>query len=218
MRLLVLACVLGAFCFAATAQSDPVLKVDFSNPELSPAKWSLVLHPDGSAHFHTDPGAMTAKQLGTIEPGMIDRDVFLSKDFTGRMFDTVRHHKLLADGCESHLKVAFQGWKKITYSGPDGNGSCEFNYSKNRDIQSLGESLVAVASTIIEGARLELLMQHDPLGLDKEMDFLKEASQDGRLQQMCAIQGILTRLEDDPAVMERVRKRARSLLAESSSK
>ncbi len=92
----------------------------------------------------------------------------------------------------------------MSYSGPDGDGSCEFNYSKNKDIQSLGESLVAVASTIIEGARLELLLQHDPLGLDKEMGFLKEASADGRLQQMCAIQGILTKLKDDPAVMERV--------------
>jgi hypothetical protein len=209
---------LASAVLALPAQGDrsSVLKVDFANPGLTPAKWTLVLRADGSAHFHTDPGSITAPRSQVIEPAAVDRDVQLSQDFANRVFDTVHHHNLLNESCESHLKVAFQGWKKMTYSGPDGAGSCEFNYSKNRDIQSLGESLVAVASTIIEGARLELLLQHDPLGLDQEMEYLKEASADGRLQQMCAIQGILTKLKDDPSVMERVRRRARLLLAESA--
>jgi hypothetical protein len=64
----------------------------------------------------------------------------------------------------------------------------------------------------VEGARLELLLQHDPLGLDKEMEFLKEAKEDGRLKEMCAIQPIFNKLADDPEVMERVRRRARMLL------
>jgi hypothetical protein len=113
------------------------------------------------------------------------------------------------------MKVAFQGWKKLTYNGPDGTGSCTFNYSKDKDIESLGESLVAVAGAIVEGARLEILLQHDRLGLDKEMDYLMEAAEDGRVQQVCTIRGILQRLADDPEVMERVRKRARVLLARS---
>lgn len=192
-----------------------VLRVDYSNPGLTPAKWTLELHPDGSAHFHSDPGPTTATELHVIEPGPVDRDIQLSQEYATYAFQTVRRHKILADGCESHLKVAFQGWKKISYSGPDGSGGCEFNYSKNKEIQELGDSFVAVASTIVEGARLELLLQHDPLGLDKEMEFLKEASDDGRLKEMCAIQPILTRLADDTGVMERVRKRARMLLEES---
>jgi hypothetical protein len=196
----------------------PMVTVDFSNPGLSPPKWTMVIHPDGSAHFHAEPGEEPAEKPRTIEPGAIDRDVTLSKDFADRVFATIHQHDLLREQCESHLKVAFQGWKKITYSGPDGEGSCQFNFSKSKDIQALGDSMVAVASTIIEGVRLELLLRHDPLGLDQEMEYLKEASTDGRLQQMCAIQGILTKLQDDPDVMERVRKRARMLLTESSSK
>jgi hypothetical protein len=215
MRSLVWGCLLAVATWTVSAQSDPVVKVDFSNPELSPAKWTLILRPDGSAHFHADPGTVTAQKLRTIEPGTIDRNVSLSPEFAARVFDSVRHHRLGGESCESHLKVAFQGWKKITYAGPDGEQSCEFNYSKNKEIQALGESMVAVASTIVEGARLELLLQHDPLGLDKEMDYLREASDDGRLQQMCAIREILTKLEDDPAVMERVRKRARTLLTDT---
>jgi hypothetical protein len=109
--------------------------------------------------------------------------------------------------------VAFQGWKKLSYSGPEGQGGCEFNYSKDKDIQSLGDALVAVAGTILEGARLEMLRQHDPLGLDQETEYLVEAVGDGRAQQLCAIRGILERLAGDEGVMERVRKRARELLA-----
>ena len=91
----------------------------------------------------------------------------------------------------------------------------QFNYSKDKEIEGLGESLVAVAASILEGARLENLLQHDRLGLDKEMEYLLEAAKDGRVQQVSTIHPILQRLADDQGVMERVRKRARELLARS---
>ena len=56
-----------------------------------------------------------------------------------------------------------------------------------------------------------------PLGLDKAIQFVVEASGDGRMQQICAIRNILERLEDDPRVLDRVRKQARLLLARSGS-
>jgi hypothetical protein len=199
------------------ADSASVVRVDYSNPGLYPAQWTLVLHPDGSGHFHAEGGNKPSDEDGTILPAKVDRDVTLSNEFTNHVFQTVHDSRILHGKCESHLKVAFQGLKKINYSGPDGEGGCEFNYSSVREIQDLGESLVAVGSTLIEGARLELLLQHDPLGLDKAIQFVVEASDDGRLQQICAIRDILERLEDDPHVLERVRKRARMLLARSGS-
>lgn len=219
MRILGLAALLATAAWALPTGADAgqELRIEFSNPALSPASWTLVLHPDGRGHFHSDAGELTAAKLHAIEPGTVDRDVQLSEPFAGKAFETVhRLHDLSHINCESHLKVAFQGWKKLTYTGPDGAGSCEFNYSKDRDLQALGESFVAVASTIVEGARLELLLHHDPLGLDQEMQFLQEASQDGRIQQVEAIRGILEQVEADTSVMERVRKRARLLLAASS--
>jgi hypothetical protein len=216
MRALLLAVAAIVVVLPTYAAPGSELRVDFANPALIPSVWTLVIHPDGSAHFHSDRGTTVAAPLQMIEPVTVDRDVQLSEEFADRVFETVHRHKFFNEGCESHLKVAFQGWKKLTYTGPDGNGSCQFNYAKDHDIQTLGESIVAVASTILEGARLELLRQHDPLGLDKEMGYLLEASEDGRLQQICAIRGILQRLEDDPDVMERVRRQARTLLAQSS--
>ena len=72
-----------------------------------------------------------------------------------------------------------------------------------------------MAPTILEGAKLATLLLHDRLGLDEEMEYLMDASGDGRVQQICAIRGILERLADDPGVMERVRKRAKALLGKA---
>ncbi len=215
MKILLLGLLTAVFALPAHGQGDPVLRMDYSNPGLTPSRWTLTLHLDGSGHFYARRGSSTAEPPLAMEPESVDREVRLNEQFARQVFDTVRHQHFLNAKCESHLKVAFQGWKKISYSGPDGQGSCEFNYSRNKEIQQLGESLVAVASTILEGARLELLLQHDPLGLDKEMEFIVESAGDGRLQQICAIRGILERLDGDPAVLDRVRKRARKLLAQS---
>ena len=148
-----------------------------------------------------------------IEAPNIDRDVAVSKDFAAHAFQAAKSHNWFNVGCESHLKVAFQGWKTLAYTGPAPHGSCTFNYSRDKDIQALGESMQAVAQTIIEGARLELLLQHDRLGLDQEMEFLTEEFEDGRAQEVYAIHDILERLAGDDQVLDRVRKRAQNLLA-----
>jgi hypothetical protein len=211
---------LAGLPLGAWAASAPEFQVDYSNPGLSPSHWTLTLHPDGWGHFHSDRrGAAAGGSQGSgtesgneIQTPDVDRDVRVSAEFTERVFQTVRLHNLHSSDCESHLKVAFQGWKKLSYSGPEGVGGCEFNYSKDKDIQALGDSLVAVAGTILEGARLETLLQHDRLGLDSEMEYVAEASKDGRLKEIGAIRAVLDRLADDPDVMARVRRRAKVML------
>jgi len=212
-----LALFMTAFALPSQGQAGPVVQVDFSNSGLIPSHWTLTLHPDGSGHFRSERDktpAATPQAYGSsgLDAPDQDRDVQLSAQFAGRLFQAARNYRWFSVDCESHRKVAFQGWKKLSYSGPEGQGSCEFNYSSDKGIQALGDSLVSVADTILEGARLEKLLQHDRLGLDKEMEYIVEAQADGRLQEIGAIRSILARLADDAGVMERVRKRARLLL------
>ena len=215
MRTAVLVLAAAALALPLRSETGPVLQVEFSNPGLSPSHWILTIHPGGNGHFRSERGNAPPKDPQTIDAPNVDRDIQLSASFAERVFQTVRNRKWVNVDCESHLKVAFQGWKKLTYSGPDGPGVCTFNYSKDKEIQALGDSLVSVAGTILTGARLEMLLQHDPLGLDQETEYLVEAARDGRAQQICAIRGILERLAEDQGVMERVRKRARVLLAKA---
>jgi hypothetical protein len=203
---------LGYTVPAVGAQS-PSIQVDFSNPELTPPQWTLVIHPDGSGHFRSQPEQSPEGEQKVIEVPRVDRDIQVSKDFAKQAFDAAKHHHWFNEKCESHLKVAFQGWKTFTYSGREGQGSCTFNFSRDNDIQQLGDSMVAVSETILEGARIEVLLEHDRLGLDEEMEFLTQAFADGRAQQVDAIRDILERLAGDDEVLERVRKRARNLLA-----
>ena len=205
---------------AAHAQAppvaDPTIQVDFSDPGLSPPQWTLTLRPDGTGHFRSQMGKPPADAGQGLFPPAVDRDIQLSAAFAARVFDAAGRHRWFNEPCESHLKVAFQGWKTLTYTGLQGQGSCTFNYSKDKEIQSLGDSLEGVAETILEGARLEMLLQHDKLGLDAEIEFLTEAAGDGRAQQICVIRDTLDRLAQDDTVLERVRRRARMLLAHDS--
>jgi len=199
----------------AAPAPDPEIQVDFSNPELSPPQWTLILHSDGNGHFRSQMAPKAAAK--EIEAPSIDRDIQVSKEFAGRVFDTARRHNWFNVQCESHLRVAFQGWKTLMYTGSAQHGSCTFNYSRDKDIESLGESMQAVAQTILEGARLEVLLQHDRLGLDQEMEVLTEEFDDGRAQEVYAIRDILERLAQDDDVLERVRKRAQTLLARGTT-
>ncbi|HUV68267.1 MAG TPA: hypothetical protein VMW15_01305 [Terracidiphilus sp.] len=187
--------------------------VDFSNPALSPSHWTLTLHRDGSGHFHSEHGDQSQGGLQQMEAPDVDRSIHVSPEFAQRVFLIAQRHKWFNDKCESHLKVAFQGWKKLSYVGPEGQGACTFNYSQDKDIQALGDEIVAVAETVGEGARLEMLLQHDRLGLDREIEFACQAVQDGRMRQIGVIKPILERLAGDDEVLDRVRKQARILLA-----
>jgi hypothetical protein len=200
---------------SGSATAGPVIEVDYTNPGLMPSHWVLTLSLDGAGHFWSEnPKMEQAAVQGQPPPApMVDRDIRVSAAFAAHVFDVARHHSLFAEECDSHLKVAFQGWKKLSYRGPEGQGSCVFNYAKDKQMEGLGESLVAVAETIVEGSRLDWLLRYDPLGLDHEMEYVMDGAGDGRLQEFGTIRGILEKLVQDEGVLERVRKRARMLLA-----
>ena len=200
-----------------SASADPVITVDYSNPGLAPSAWTLTVHPDGTAHFTSEMAPPPRESKGELGIPKIDRDIQVSPRFAAGIFATAEHHSWFNQQCESHQKVAFQGNKKVSYRGPHGSGSCTFNYSKDKEIESLGDSLVAVASTVMEGVKLELLLQHDPLGLDREIEALASAAHEGRAQQLNAITDILQHLAQDDHVMDKVRKQATLLLARGDS-
>jgi hypothetical protein len=220
LALLVLSASACAPCLRgqASRMSNGVIVTEFSNPALSPDHWTLTLQPDGDGHFRSERGDPPPTGAPEMDASNVDREFRVSTQFARHVFQVAAEKRWFNVECESHMKVAFQGWKKLTYTGPEGHGSCTFNYSKDKEIQALGDSLTGVAQTLLEGARLEMLLQHDPLGLDKEMEYLTEAVKDGRLKQIEAIQGILEKLDGDQEVLERVRKRARALLAQAGDK
>ena len=210
-----LASAAGCLICPAMAQQAGVFEIDFTNAGLVPAHWRLKVNPEGSGQFDADGGQASPQDKNGILVGDVHRPIQLSPEFTARIFATARERKLFQFPCESHMKVAFQGTKRLSYSGPEGNGACEFNYSKDKQIQALGDSLMAVENTLLYGARLEKLLQHDRLGLDREMESLAMAAHDGSAIEVGAIREILARIASDEQVLERARRKARLLLTQA---
>jgi hypothetical protein len=211
-------CGVALTVFAASVSvgaQTPTVTVDYKNPGLTPSHWVLAMHLDGSAQFDSDGAAPTPGGPRTIEAGDIHRPVHLSQPFVDQVFAVARDRKLFSFPCESHMKVAFQGTKHLSYSGPEGEGSCEFNYSKDKQIESLANSLIAVELTLLSGARLEKQMQHDKLGLDAELESLSAAVHEGNALEVGTIREILTRIATDPDVLDRARRKARALLTQA---
>ena len=204
---------LCAVMFARSVCGQETVTLEYLNENLQPSHWVLTIHSDGSGKYDSFPGEGAGTDGNRIREVEVHRRLHLSQKFVERVFATAHQRNLFHYQCESRLKVAFQGEKRLSYDGPDGSGSCSYNYSKDNQIQALGESLLAVESTIEFGERLEVLEQHDRLGMDREMAALYEASQSGSALEVGAIQETLERIVADEQVLERVRRKARLLLA-----
>jgi hypothetical protein len=208
---------LAGFGEGATGQTpqSAQFQMDFTDAQLTPAHWTLKLNPDGSGYFDAEGGNFADGGDKQIVAGDVHRPVQLSAEMTGRVFSTARAKKLFAYPCESHMKVAFQGTKRLSYSGPEGSGACEFNYSKDKEIEDLQNSLLGVETTILSGARMEKLLQHDRLGLDAELENLTTWVREGNAQEIGTIRETLNKIASDEEVMDRARRKARLLLTQA---
>jgi hypothetical protein len=187
----------------------------YENKQLQPAKYSFLIDESGSGHFHSQPGdpppADTVSYQTLAEAQ--DRPVQLSRPVVERIFSTARAQKFFAIKCEDGKdKVAFQGMKQLSYQGPDGSGSCTYNWSKSGAIEKLTTIFESIAFTLEEGRRLEVEHKHDRLALDGELGDLLSAVKDGRAIEVQSIQPILQKIAEDDAVLERARIRAKKLL------
>jgi hypothetical protein len=148
----------------------------YENQQLQPAKYTLMIHESGSGEFHSEPGGTAIPDTASYSPlaQPLTRPIQLTPAVAGRVFAVARREKFFAVGCEdTRDKVAFQGAKQLSYEGPDGSGSCSYNWSKLGEIQKLTVTLESIAFTLEEGRRLELEHKHDRLALDAELEMLR---------------------------------------------
>jgi hypothetical protein len=143
----------------------------------------------------------------------LDRPIRISKAVRDGMFAAARKNKLFAFSCDNGGKnIAFQGTKTLAYEGPEGKGSCMYNWSKNAQIDKLTDQFEAIAATVDEGSKLQRQYEHGRLSLDSEMEVLDQMVHDGRAIELENIAPILQTLAGDEAVLQRVQRRARAML------
>jgi hypothetical protein len=203
---------------ALTADVTPMAQIRFTyeNPKLQPQKYVLTVEQDGTGHFRSEGSGQSDGQSMSSEPQ--DRPIHISRTLREAMFTAARKSKLFAFPCDDGGKnVAFQGTKTLEYAGPEGKGSCVYNWSKNAQIEKLTDQFEAMASTLDEGSRLQRQYEHGRLSLDSEMEILEQMVHEGRAIELENIAPILQTLAGDEAVLQRVQRRARALLEVAKS-
>jgi hypothetical protein len=205
---------LGSVLVAAAQPANTArIRFIFENPKLQPASYVLDINEDGTGHFHSQPGSASSSDAEAIAPQAVTTDIKIDDPLRNSLFKTARSHNHFDVACESTKpKVAFTGKKALQYTGPDGDGSCTFNWSRDQQIMKIADDLIAVAYTLEVGRRLTVEHEHNRLGLDAELEELQDAAKSGRAQQIQNIAPQLEGIASDENVMERARLRARQLL------
>ena len=201
-----------ALLLPAAGHAQATLTFTFDNPALQPAKYTFVVREDGTGRYQSTPGSAPVE--GALQPEPLDRPITLPDPMRTRLFALARKNHLFATGCDyGNTKIAFTGKKTFAYAGPEGTGSCTFNYARNQQVGQGADDLIAVATTLEEGRKLQLLLQHDKLGLNAEMEILSDEQASGRAQALANIAPVLRAIAADPDVLNHTRTRAEALLS-----
>jgi hypothetical protein len=214
----------NAFAFAAqtaapaadpSATKQAEVSFQFDRNGLPVPRFTLRIREDGTASYQADQAETpaTANSMRGQAAQHIDRSVNLTRGTVAKVFKAARAANYFNMECASKAKnIADTGKKTLTYSGADGSGSCTYNYSENKTIDTLTSTFQGIASTMDEGRRLEFLHKYDRLGLDAEMISLTQEADAGRALELGTIAPTLATIADDTAVIQRVRLRAQKML------
>jgi len=192
----------------------------FERAGLPVPRYMLEVHEDGTGRYKADESASVPSQSSSAAQYMggkhIDRPITLSPGTVAKIFKQARALDHFNIACDSKAKnIANTGKKTLTYVGPDGQGSCVYNYSDNKSVAALSDMFLAIAFTMDEGRRLEFFHRYDRLGLDAEMTALAHEADEGRALEMGTIAPTLASIEGDTALIQRVRLKAGKLLEQA---
>jgi hypothetical protein len=202
--------------YAQTAPPRPPAGVSF-NFERHGAqvpRFTLRVSENGAGSYEGEEAPPASPYPGvSSKPDPIDRAFILSAATTAKIFSLAHDLHGFRMRCASGAKnIADTGKKTLTYKGPDGEGTCTYNYSESKGVTLLTEMFQGIAETMDEGRRLDQLHRYDRLGLDAAMASLAEEVAEGHALELGTIQATLRSIAGDSEVMERVRSRANKLL------
>jgi hypothetical protein len=204
----------------ATAAAKPAeVSFQFERAGVPVPRFTLQVNEDGTGRYQAEEVEGPADH-GTMHYDSakhIDRNLELTSATTTEIFKAARELGGFDKGCAEKAKnIADTGKKTLSYRGADGTGSCTYNYSGNKEVETLTNLFLAIAFTMDEGRRLDFLHQYDRLGLDAEMIGFEREVAAGRALEPGTIAPVLTSIASDTAVMQRVRQQAAKLLKQAA--
>jgi len=204
----------------ASAKTPAEISFQFDRTGLPVPRFTLRLREDGTGSYQADQAevAATATSMRGQAARHIDRPITLTSGTVAKIFKAARAANDFNIECASKAKnIADTGKKTLNYTGADGSGSCTYNYSENKTIDTLTNTFLSIAYTLDEGRRLEFLHRYDRLGLDAEMISFAQELEAGRALELATISPALAAIADDTALIQRVRLKAQKMLEQASA-
>ena len=202
---------------ASGAAAKRQVSFTFDRKGVLVSHYRLVVHDDGSGVYEGTeiPSATAYGHPASDSAQPFKHVITISSATSQKIFSTAERLNRFEVPCASKLKnIADTGTKTLMYEGTDGNGSCTYNFSENKDVQSLTEIFQGIAETLDTGRRLDQLHRFDRLGLDAAMKSLADEVSTGRALEIGTIAKSLRSIASDTEVMARVRSRASTLLSQ----
>ena len=180
-------------------------------------KYTLIVHDDGTGSYEGEalPSATRYGPAAAPATQPFRRDLRISPATAARIFKLSAQLNHFNTVCASKAKnIADTGTKTLTYAGADGTGSCTYNYTEIKELQTLTGVLQGIAETMDEGRELDRLHRYDRLGLDSAMTYLEQEVAAGRALEVGTVEASLRSIAEDAEVLARVRSKANALLAQ----
>ena len=202
---------------ASVSVAKPQVTFAFERVGLPVPKYRLIIQEDGSTVYEGEavPQGDNSRYAPVVSPAQPFRSAVRISPATAAhilsMGRKLNHFNIM---CASKAKnIADTGTKILSYAAPDGSGSCTYNFTENKDIESLTETFLGITETMDRGRELDHLHRFDRLGLDAAITFLTQEVSEGHALELGTIAVSLRSIAGDPEVIERARARATKLLA-----
>jgi hypothetical protein len=208
-------CTIAQQLDAAPVLTPSRVSLQFDRPGLIVPRFTLVIAEDGNGTYEAEQVLQPqgARDVSTASSQHIERKLNVTPATTAKIFVLARSLDRFHAECASRAKnIANTGTKTFRFEGPEGDGSCVFNFSENKNVVALTDVYQGIASTLDMGRKLDFDHRFDRLGLDADMAALTEDVAQGRSLELGTIARTLHSLAIDPDVLERVRLRANALL------
>jgi hypothetical protein len=181
-------------------------------PAADPQWFALDFQSDGSAQYHSL-AQQDSNSLSTDSTPDTDEFSFTLTPRSRQLVFTVASSLPRFQSSLDKTKVAFTGKKTLCYEdGAGHSSSISYNYSSSADIVALTELMQGISEAIQFSETLKSQLRFDKLALDSTLNRIDDLISLRPLPEPQILEPILTRIADDPAVMNIARQRARHIL------
>jgi hypothetical protein len=213
MKTLSLAFFLLTAC-ALVAQPPATSRVTFEQrwPANDPQWFELQIQPDGAARYRSLPHQQSNSAADDPAPEPFELSFTVSPQSREHIFVIVPQLPRFQDSLDK-IKVAFTGTKTLRYENGAGNSSSiSYNYSSSPELSKLTALMQGISESIELSQTLQFQVRFDKLALDSTLRRGEELVSFHRLSELQLLEPILTRISNDPAIMNIARQRARRIL------